>query len=138
MECEIDIDTSESIDVVGVIKTPIQSLGTVLINIFVDNLIIAHTFHVMPNHFNIPCDGIIGKDLNKLYNCILDYGQQTYTIRTEKGNATIPIKMHTRNNELTLPPRAETTRIFTFSIKTPILIKSILQRVIIECCDSFS
>lgn len=121
---EVEIDTSEVIEVTGVTKTPIYSMGTVLIDIFVGNLIIKHKFHVMPNHFNIPSDGIIGKDFNILYECILDYGTQEFTIRTEKGSVVVPMRIHTRNNFLTVPPRAETTRIFKLSCQKPVLIKS--------------
>lgn len=124
LHLDIEIDTTDVIEITGVIKTPIYSLGTVNIKFFVNNLIITHKFHVMPNHFNIPSDGIIGRDFNKLYNCVLDYGTQEYTIRTEKGDAVIPVKIHTTNNDLTLPPRAETTRIFKFSCKSTFLVKA--------------
>lgn len=120
----IEIDTSEVIEVTGVTRTPIYSIGTVLIDLFVGNLIIKHKFHVMPNDFNIPSDGIIGKDFNILYECVLDYGTQQFTIRTEKGKAVVPMRIHTRNNFLTVPPRAETTRIFRISCENPVLIKS--------------
>lgn len=124
LQFDIDIDTSEIIEVTGVTKTPIYSLGVVQINLFVNGLIITHKFHVMPNYFNIPSEGIIGRDFNTLYNCILDYGTQEFTIRTEKGNAVVPMRIYTKNNLLTVPPRAETTRIFKVSSKNPLLIKS--------------
>lgn len=120
----VEIDTSETIEITGVIKTPIYSLGTVKIQIFVNGFIITHEFHVMPDSFNIPSDGIIGRDFNRLYNCVIDYGTQEYTIRTNLGDATIPIKIYTRDNDLTIPPRAETTRIFSFSSKSTFLVKA--------------
>lgn len=124
LQCDFEIDTSDIIEITGVIKTPIYSLGAVNIQIFANGLIITHKFHVMPNSFNIPSDGIIGRDFNRLYNCVMDYGTREYTIRTRMGNATIPIRIHTKNNNLTIPPRAETTRIFSFSTKSPLLVKA--------------
>lgn len=118
------INTSEKIEITGVVRTPIYSLGTIDIELIIGNTTVTHKFHIMPNNFNIPSDGIIGKDFNKLYNCILDYGTQEYTMRTKLGNYTIPINMHTKDNFLTLPPRAETTRIFRFATKKSFLIKA--------------
>lgn len=121
---EIKINTYETIEITGVTKTPIHSIGIISIQLFIENIIITHKFHVMPDDFNIPSDAIIGRDFNTLYNCILDYGTQQYTIRTEQGNVSIPIKIHTKNNRITLPARAETTRIFTFSCKQNLLVKA--------------
>lgn len=118
------VDTSEIIDITGVIKTPIQSLGTVEIKLLVGPFKIKHKFYVMPDQFNIPADGIIGKDFGKLYKCVLDYGTEEFKIRTQLGETTIPIRMHTKNNEIILPPRSESTRIFNFTNKKPIVIKA--------------
>lgn len=55
------IDESEIIEVRGVVKVPIRSLGFIMVKINIDDLIILHKFHVMPNSFNIPCHGIVEK-----------------------------------------------------------------------------
>lgn len=126
---DININTNETIEITGVTKTPIYSLGTIAMELYTDELKITHKFHVMPNDFNIQSDGIIGRDFNKLYKCRLDYGTQEYTIRTERGSVTIPIQMHTRNNELIIPPRSESTRIFKIEARNPTLVKSkLLQK----------
>lgn len=118
------LDTTEIIEITGVSRNPIYTLGTTKVEIQFNKFKITHKFHIVPNEFNIPSQGIIGRDFNTLYNCILNYGEQTYTIATRLGTETIQMKMHTQNNYITLPPRAETTRIFKFSSKNPTVIKS--------------
>lgn len=120
----LTLDVNDIVEVTGVTKQPIYSLGSLKIQLFIENLTITHKFHIMPNNFNIPSDGIIGRDFNTLYHCILDYGTQNYTIRTHAGNVTIPIKMHNKNNEITIPQRAETSRIFKFENKNTMLVKA--------------
>lgn len=121
---DYQLNTSEIIEITGVSKNPIYSLGTVNVDINLGKISITHKFHIVSNDFNIPSEGIIGRDFNTLYNCILNYGEQTYTIITNLGKVILPMKMHTKNEYITLPPRAETTRIFKFSCKNPTLIKS--------------
>lgn len=106
------IDESEIIEVRGVVKVPIRSLGFIMVKINIDDLIILHKFHVMPNNFNIPCHGIVGKDFIKFYEGILDYGTQSFTIRTKFGNRTIPMHLHTQEDEVVVPPRSEIYRLF--------------------------
>lgn len=119
-----EIDTSDIIEVTGVVKKPIYSLGSIQAQIFLNGLTITHTFHIMPSEFNIPSDGIIGKDFAKLYNCILDYGENTFTVRTKYGNVILPMKLHTRDNEIVVPPRAEIFKIFRISTTNPVLVKA--------------
>lgn len=119
------INVSEQIEIRGVVPTPIKSLGCINIELFIENFIIIHKFHVMPNDFNIPCDAILGKDFIKPYRGILDYGDQTFTVRTELGETIIPMKLHTQNDEIVVPPRSEIFR--TVKIKEtnfPIFIPS--------------
>lgn len=54
----------------------------------------------MPDNFNTPCDGIIGKDFAKLYSGIINYGNNTFKIQTNWGSETIPIKSYTRGNQV--------------------------------------
>lgn len=55
---------------------------------------------------------------------MLDYRTEVFKIRTNLGETTIPIRMRTKNNEITLPPRSETTKIFNFENKNPIIVKA--------------
>lgn len=118
------LNKSEIIEVKGVVNEPILSLGYVNIDIFVEDIKIKHKFHVMPVDFNIPSDGIIGKDFIKLYEGVLDYGKHTFTIRTHLKDLVIPMHLFTRDNEIVLPARSEVTRVFTISVGNPSLVTS--------------
>lgn len=78
----------------------------------------------MPNSFNIPSDGILGKDFLKLYECALNYGDHTFKIRTHLGDVILPMHLHTKNKEIVLPASSEVTRIFKISVEKPSLITS--------------
>lgn len=121
---DFELNTSEIVEIKGVTDQPILSLGFMEIKIYVNNLTITHKFHIMPIDFNIPSDGIIGKDFIKLYSCILDYGDHTFTIRTHQGNVTIAMNLYTKNNEMVIPARSEVQRIFKISVNKPSVITS--------------
>lgn len=119
------IDESEIIEVKGVVKVPIRSLGFIMVKMNIDDLMILHKFHVMPNSFNIPCHAIVGKDFIKLYEGILDYGEQTFTIRTKFGKRTIPMHLFTQEDEVVVPPRSEIYRLFKVKSQTfPVFIQA--------------
>lgn len=118
------LDKFEIKEIKGVTDEPILSLGFIYLEIFVDDLKITHKFHIMPNYYNIPSDGILGKDFINMYSCILDYGEHTFTIRTHLGDLIIPMHLYTKNNEIVLPARSEVTRIFNISVNEPSLIAS--------------
>lgn len=120
LDNNLTIDDSDIIRIKGVTNELITSIGSVELKIFLPNNIqIKHTFHVMPDDIEIPSNGIIGKDFIKLYNCILDYGDLTFTIRTSHfGDFTIPINHENAEGEITIPPRCETKRLFKISCET--------------------
>lgn len=70
---ETYIDAGNVIRIRGVTQDYLQSLGTVGLSLFIDNDQIDHEFHVVPDEFNIDCDGIIGKDFLMQYRCKIDY-----------------------------------------------------------------
>lgn len=84
--------------------------------------------YIMPDSLAIPNDGIIGKDFIKLYNCILDYADLSFTIRTTAyGDFTVPIN-HEIADGVTIPARCETTRFFKISCETfPAFIKCYIR-----------
>lgn len=57
----------------GITETYVESLGIVYCHIIVNNIVIKHAFHVVPENFNIPTDGIFGKDLCKAIKANIDY-----------------------------------------------------------------
>lgn len=118
------LNTNDIITITGVVDTPIYSLGSINIELYINDTMIIHKFHIMPDEFCIPSDGIIGKDFMKLYECIMDYGNETFTISTGIEKLIIPMKLHDKNKMLIIPPRCEVTKIFKFSTKLPLFIRA--------------
>lgn len=106
------IDNSYTINIKGVTENVIESLGTVDLEFYFNSIKIIYTFHVVPNEFNIPSHGIIGRDFNKYFNCKIDYADMTFTIRYSKTNIVIPIICEPSENKLAIPARCETFRTF--------------------------
>lgn len=80
----------------GITDEIIQSFGTVSIDIFFHEIILSHKFHVVPDDFNIPSDGIIGKDFNRRFKCVIDYGDMIFTIRAPEHNVYLKKKIQSR------------------------------------------
>lgn len=117
------IDSSDLITIKGITTEPITSFGTVQLDIYFQQNKISHTFHVVPNEFNIPSNGIIGKEFNKKHNCKIDYSDMTYTIRCNGSEISIPINFESQENTVVLPARSETFRIFhILNFKEPSII----------------
>lgn len=91
-----------------------MTCGTVMGCICIDDVEIWHTFHVVPNDFAIPTDGLIGNDFLHKYFCKLDYFDFSLTIRTESKDIVISFN-HELNNHLIIPPRCEIFRVFKLS-----------------------
>lgn len=109
----LSIDESEIIGIKGVTNDIIQSIGTILLNIYFDEHVIEHLFHVVPDSYNIPADGILGKDFNKNFKCKIDYEDMTLTIRTDNFNIIVKIQSEPRENKVALPAWCRTFRIFS-------------------------
>lgn len=121
----INFDTSNTIGIKGVTDEQVFSLGTITIKINFKNLQISHEFHVVPDHFDIPTDGIIGRDFCRLYKCNLDYDSCIFSIKTNLGKIDIELMTGLGDNEIVLPPRAEIFRIFKIKTdKYPAMIPS--------------
>lgn len=109
---ENHINTDEQIELKGITKDSAFSLGIIYVQLKFENKSIKHKFHVVPNHFPIPSDGIIGKDFIQKYYCKLDYYDMTFTVRI--GNIEILIPIHFGNDwdEIAIPPRCEAFKFF--------------------------
>lgn len=66
----------------------------------------------MPNSFNIPADGIIGKDFIKYHECILGYRKKICSFELNNRLVSIPILDSPTDDVLVLPARAEVFRTF--------------------------
>lgn len=102
--------TSERICIKGVTKATIQSLGTILIDLNMNNVIIQHKFHLVDDNISIPTDGIIGKDFVKLHRCCIDYDDMS--LKIPKYGLQIPISSELLNGSTVLPARSEIFRLF--------------------------
>lgn len=65
-------------------------------------------FHVVPDSFNIPADGILGKDFLHGNVCIVNYNYPSLTIQNQ---ITIPL-LDSLEDILYIPPRSEVIRKF--------------------------
>lgn len=118
-------DKNEIISIKGVTTQNIFSLGTVKLNLNFENVSIRHKFHVVSDEFDIPSDGILGRDFLHLYNCTLCYYKNNFVIRTCYENITIELSNGLSEDEFILPPRSEVFRICKVKAeKFPSFIKS--------------
>ena len=75
-----------------------------------------HKFHAVPNDFPIPCDGIIGVDFLREFNCKLDFMENKDWLVLRPHNFqhfAIPITNITNNcinNSIMLPARSQVVR----------------------------
>lgn len=68
---------------------------------------------MVPDEFNIPSDGIIGRDFNKYFMCKIDYSNMTFTVCTEDDtNIVIPNISEPQTNTISPPAHCETFRMF--------------------------
>lgn len=120
-----EIDSSEKINIKGVTDGSIASLGTILANLTFPNLIVQHRFHIVPNTFNIPSEGILGKDFVKRLQCKIDYANMTLTLRVNNMRCSVPLKESPMAGTIVLPARSEVIREFHIEgFKFPQVIES--------------
>lgn len=125
MKENISLDTTNIINIKGVTDHRIASKGTVTLKIVLDRLEIKHEFHIVPDSFDIPTEGIIGRDFCKLYKCNIDYDLSIFTIRTYLGIVELNLRTGFGDDEIILPPRAEAFRTFRVKAKSfPAFIQS--------------
>lgn len=107
----IEIDNTNIIKIRGITDEVVESFGTIALDLFFNNIIIEHTFHVVPDDFCIPSDGIIGKDFNRRFKCLIDYSDMTFTIRCGETNVKVKIFSEPKHNISALLARCEIYRI---------------------------
>lgn len=107
------INTNRISTLSGIGQGKIKSIGTTHFDLRYKNFLIPHTFHVVNDDFPIPCDGIIGMDFIKKYNCVLDFNEDfdCLVLRPPNFPQQIEIEItNTCNEHLTLPARSEVIR----------------------------
>lgn len=108
----LPINTSNIIRIKGITNDAISSLGTAHIDLYLDNHVLSHKFHIVPDNFNINTDGIIGKDFLSQYNCSLDYQQMIFTINDPNFSNILKISSGPDSSSFIIPPRCEVIRKF--------------------------
>lgn len=108
----IAYNKNDIIKLVGIAKTPILSIGSFNLKFTEQNVDFEHKFHLVPDDFLIPSNGIIGKDFIKRFKCLIDYGEMKIMIRKPNACVTISIQSELLTGVSPLPPRSETFKIF--------------------------
>lgn len=106
------INTYNAISIRGVTDGIINSLGTMEDTIFIQDTCITHTFQVVPENFNIPSDGIIGKDFLINNKCTINYDDFSLSIPINNLNFKIFMSNGPEKNTIVIPPRSEVIRNF--------------------------
>jgi len=70
-----DIKDNYIIDIKGISQEVTKSKKVTSIEIQTTKYIIQHDFHIVDLQFAVPCDGILGIDIIKKYNCQLVFKQ---------------------------------------------------------------
>lgn len=109
----VKIDTNDIISIKGITDERQSSLGSVKLTFIFKHLSIVHKVHVVPNNFQIPAHGIIGKDFLKINKCQINYDNMTLTVKPSKSSqVTIDIRAELMRGLSVLPPKSETFKLF--------------------------
>lgn len=65
----------------GITSERQKSLGSVILDIKIQNYAIDHKFYVVSDDFPMPSDGILGKEFLKKHRCVLNYEQMTFSCK---------------------------------------------------------
>lgn len=84
---EFEYNSNELVSIKGVTHESVCSIGTVIMDIIVENLAIEHKLHLVDDDFEIPSAGILGRDFIKKHRCSLNYETMTFEIKF--GNITV-------------------------------------------------
>lgn len=90
-----------------------NSLGSTTLTLIFRHLSIEHKIHIVPDIFQIPAHGIIGKDFIKRNKCLLDFDQMTFTVRPKNEHSVkIDIQSEIIRGLSAVPARSETFKMF--------------------------
>lgn len=115
MHPNIELNENDIINIRGITDDKVSSLGTVNLDLIVDNFCIYQNFHTVNDSINLPSDGILGKDFIKGYQCDLNYRDMTCSFVLNGTRVTIPILQGPEQETLVLPARSEVVRKINFN-----------------------
>lgn len=105
------VDTTNIINIRGIARDSLRSYGTTNIDLHVNDDLITHEFHLVPEDFNIDSDGILGKDFLAAYKCRIDYANMTLSVHSTHC-AKIKLSGGPNADTFTIPPRSEVIKHF--------------------------
>lgn len=116
------ININDVINIKGVTDETISSLGSICVDFHVDNEIVPALLHVVPDDFDIPADGIIGKDFLHYYKCSIDLNEMSLKINLNGYVLPIPLLEGPEDGVMVLPARSEVVRSFKLSTVGDVLV----------------
>lgn len=108
----IPYDRYDFIDIRGITDQLIRSLGAIHCEFFFNGVILPQHLYIVPDTFNMPSDGILGKNFLKTYQCDFSFRTSTLTMYTARGPISTNIYEGPNDNSLVIPPRCEMIRKF--------------------------
>jgi len=109
-----NIQDNHIINIQGISQEVTKSNGLTSIEIQTSKYIIQHDFRIVNMQSAIPCDGILGSDFIKRYNCQLDFKPSEDWLIIRPNNLKypiyVPIAYSSGNNSLILPARSQDVR----------------------------
>lgn len=103
---DLQVHTDTITELKGISNTPTLTLGTLPLNIEItQGKSLKHTFHIVPDNFPITQDGILGEDLFRKFNAILNYKDNTFTYHFKENGYTTDFIY--KRNSITIPDRSE-------------------------------
>lgn len=111
---DIAINSNYRTKISGIGTSSIETIGQIRSCLVINNHLLTHNFQIVDENFPIPCDGILGLDFLREYNCVLDYGrgQNCLIVRPSdfEDEIILPISESLNQNSLSLPARSQVIR----------------------------
>lgn len=104
---DTQVDSSKRCKFSGISAGHIWSLGSAKLNLNLDNSVTVEQNFQIIESLPIDVDAIIGDDFLKKFNCLIDYGNRTLSIRLLNREISIPFSA---SNKIFLPSRCRVYR----------------------------
>jgi hypothetical protein len=108
-----NINLDKTIKIKGITKDFTRSIGLLDSEIIIGKIAFRADFHVVSESFEIPTDGILGRDFLSYFKCILDYEQSLLRINYDlngPNSLTVPFEDCSNINIISIPARSEVFR----------------------------
>jgi hypothetical protein len=102
---------NDKINIKGITNEIITSHGSYQTKFFIPDYTLSCKLHVVPNTFDIPVDGIIGRDFLKEFNANINYENMVLTLNVNNYKVDIPITDESNDDCIVIPGRSEFIRL---------------------------